>query len=191
MKYNILAISDTEPVSLEEMRSQLGITAADDTARDDSIERAISSARAWAESFTESAVVTQTRAQYYSAFPDYFKLSAPLQSVGSIKYLDTDGIEQILDAADYIIDILNAEVHPGYEVNWPDARLQINSISIEYDSGYESPEETSLLYKQAIIIVVSHWEKYFDLSESNSYIGRIPAVAEDLIRRFKPGGEMV
>lgn len=185
MKYITIASSFLEPVTLAEMRSQLGITSADDTSRDDPISRSISVARSWTESFTQAAVISQTRRQYYDQFPDCFEVYAPLQSVVEISYLDTSGIRHILPSENYIVDGVSAQVLPGYQFTWPDARKQVNAVSIEYVCGYVSPEDTPQLYKQAIIIVVSHWEKYFDLTESNSYIGRIPRVAEDLIADYK------
>jgi len=90
----------------------------------------------------------------------------PLQSVEEIKYIDTDGNEQILDLADIQIDTFNepGRIKPAFGKSWPTARKQFNSVLITYKAGFgddesQMPDEV----KRAVKLVVSHYFENRDL----------------------------
>lgn len=132
----------TEPVSLAEMRAHLGITQVSDTSRDSIISGRIVSARQWAENFTRTAFITQTWIGYASDFPSNplfnhrIALKSPLLSVTSVKYLDTNGVQQTLNASLYLVDLVSSCIMPGYGLTWPSVQVQNNSVEIEYICGY-------------------------------------------------------
>lgn len=144
MKHILKTAPAFEPVSLAEMRAHLGITQAADTARDSVITGRIVSARQWAENYTRTAYITQTWTAYAIAFllpyNGRINLRSPLVSVTSVKYLDTDGVQQTLNASFYVVDTVGACIVPAYEADWPSVRHVLNSVQIEYICGYGPAE---------------------------------------------------
>jgi len=99
---------------------------------------------------------------------DYPPPLPPLQSVTSIKYLDTAGDEQTLDSAAYRVDIYShpARITPAYGYTWPALRDVINAITIEFVTGYgdevtDVPEDL----RHAIRLLAAH---YFDERSATS-----------------------
>ncbi len=90
----------------------------------------------------------------------------PLQSVEEIKYIDTDGNEQLLDLADIQIDTFKepGRIKPAFGKSWPSARKQFNSVLITYKAGY-GDDESSMPdeVKRAVKLVVSHYFENRDL----------------------------
>jgi hypothetical protein len=62
----------------------------------------------------------------------------PLQSITSIKYLDTAGVEQTLAAAAYRVDTVSApgRVTPAYGYSWPSTYPVTNAVVIRFVAGY-------------------------------------------------------
>ena len=90
----------------------------------------------------------------------------PLQSVEEIKYIDTDGNEQILDLADIQLDTFKepGRIKPAFGKSWPTARKQFNSVLIKYKAGYGDDESTlPPEVKRAVKLVVSHYFENRDL----------------------------
>jgi hypothetical protein len=62
----------------------------------------------------------------------------PLQSITSIKYLDTAGVEQTLAASAYRVDAVSSpgRVTPAYGYSWPDTYPVSNAVVIRFIAGY-------------------------------------------------------
>lgn len=125
-----------EPISLADMKLHLRVDADDD---DSLISALISAAREYAEVFTRRQIITATWMWTFDKFADELIVPrAPLQSVTSVKYIDTAGVQQTLSADVY--DVHSADT-PGrvtlaYAQSWPDARAQTNAIEIVFVAGY-------------------------------------------------------
>lgn len=175
-----------EPVSLAEVKAQIGIQSAD-TNLDGIITRRIVEARKWAEEYTGRALITQTREKRWDCFVDEHELPSAL-AVVSVKYIDTDGIETTLDSADYVLDTYSfiPHVRAAYDVTWPDTRPERNAIRIQYTAGY-GPLATSVepLIREAIILLVGHWMNYQQVAESGVSMSRIPFAVRDLLDPYK------
>ena len=136
MSWRVTTEPVTEPVSLTEAKLHLRV---DSTADDDLITTLISVARQWCEGFQNRAYITQTITMTLDKFPKVFKIpKPPLQSVSSIKYIDTGGNQQTFAAANYDVDV---EKEPGrialaYSKSWPSIRGDINSVEVVYIAGY-------------------------------------------------------
>jgi uncharacterized phiE125 gp8 family phage protein len=63
---------------------------------------------------------------------------APLASVDSIGYTDTDGVLQTLSPSLYKVDSVSepCRVVPAYGTTWPGTRNEINSVTVTYTCGY-------------------------------------------------------
>jgi uncharacterized phiE125 gp8 family phage protein len=85
-----------EPVSIEEARAHVNVEA-DCADFDTELNGFIAAARGHAEAITGTAIVTQTVVLRAARFCDLKRLPiAPLQSITSVKYLDSAGVEQTL-----------------------------------------------------------------------------------------------
>lgn len=128
------------PISLDEAKLFLGVT---DTAKDSLITMMIAAATRDAENKTQRAFITQVWEKSVDAFineagNEYIELSRPpIQSIVSVAYTDPDGAPQVVDVADYYLDMRE----PGRLIaasgsTWPSARDYSNSVVIQYTAGF-------------------------------------------------------
>lgn len=72
-------------------------------------------------------------------FYDSIRLErSPLASVESVRFYDTDGVEQTLDPSDYIVDLKSAPgfIVPAPDKAWPCTQVRINAVTVDYTVGY-------------------------------------------------------
>ena len=173
-----------EPVSIAEVKDQIGIN---DTRSDALIARRITEARKWAEEYTSSAFIEQTRENRWDCFEKKHDLPSAL-TVTSVKYIDTDGVETTLNAADYVLDTYTfiPHVRASYGVTWPSIRSEPNAVRIQYTAGY-GPKSSDVepLIKEAIILLVGHWMNFQPQAESGISMSRIPYAVRDLLDPYK------
>ncbi len=88
---------------------------------------------------------------------------APVRSVESISYVDTDGNEQTLSQADYQVDLVSKPglILPAYGKCWPSVRQQYGAVKINYTCGFSAEDEEGLVSvpkvaKQAIMMLATH-----------------------------------
>lgn len=86
----------------------------------------------------------------------------PVQSITSVTYLDTDGVQQTLDSSLYLLDAASPNrpgwLYPAYNQTWPDARLQPNSIQVTFTCGYgATAASVPHTARQAIQLLAGHW----------------------------------
>lgn len=130
----------TEPLTLSEAKQHLRIDGTDDDALITSL---IKQAREWCEDYQGKKYITQTLELVLDTFPDgdyiEFCNCSPVQSITSIKYTDSEGIESTVAATDYILDndsFVN-KVNLAYGKSWPTATLQpVNAVRIRFVAGY-------------------------------------------------------
>lgn len=175
-----------EPVSLAEVKQQIGIPDTD-TLSDALISRRIIEAREWAESYTGRALITQTREIRWDCFVDEHELPSALTIV-SVKYIATDGAETTLATDQYVLDTYTFIPHVRlvYGVSWPSTRYERNAVRIQYTAGYgTTPSTVPMLIKEAVILLVGHWMNHQPQNEGGVTISRIPYAVRDMLDQFK------
>lgn len=173
-----------EPVSVAEVKSQLGIT---DTSSDSIIERRIKAARQWAEGYTGRVFVTQTLEMRLGCFASRIDLEAPpVASIVSVKYVDEAGTVQTVSSANYVLDDypLIPFVRPAYNVPWPTPRDDENAVRIQYVAGYGAAVDVPLLIREAIMLIVGGWINFQPQAESGISSAKIPNAARQLLDQF-------
>lgn len=136
MPAKLITAPDSEPVTLTEAKAHLRVDGTDD---DTLISALIVAARQGAEHSTGRALMPQTWELALDEFEDEIDLpNPPLISVTSVKYTDSDGVEQTIDAADYQVDSHSAPARllPAYGLEWPTSREQANAVLVRYQAGY-------------------------------------------------------
>ena len=137
----LITAPTVEPVTLTEVKSQLGITTAD-TASDTQLTRRITEARKWCETYLGRSLMPQTHELRLDAFPACGEIALPLPpvtSINSVKYLEsTTGTLTTVDAADYTLDTAPPVpfVRPVYGEDWPSARSESSAVRVQYVAGY-------------------------------------------------------
>lgn len=126
------------------------------------IESLITAARQWCEEYLGRAIGVQTIELRMAQFPEDagpIVLRSPIIEVNSVKYLDTDGVEQTIDSDDYLVsDAEPAEIVPVSA--WPVAFGSADSVRVEYDAGYMSgspmlSQELPKTIRTAILMMVA------------------------------------
>jgi len=147
-----------EPVTLDEAKAQCSITGSDHDTRLNSL---ITRARSYVEDYTGRAMITQTFDYYLDNFSTPIALpNAPLQSVTSIKYFDTSGVQQTLDAGVYTVSTVRepGEITTAYEQSWPDIRYIPDAIVIRFVCGYGAAStDVPDTLRHAMLLLISHW----------------------------------
>jgi uncharacterized phiE125 gp8 family phage protein len=161
----------TEPLTVDEVKAYLRDE--NTTSQDDVIEALIGAARQKAEQQLGRYLVTQTLELALDRFPydhrrvsyprrgadnlaPYEILLPPLQSVASIKYIDTTGALQTLASNQYDVDVRSrpARVNKAYGVSWPATREQQNAVIIQFVAGYGTAEQVPQCVKQWMLLQI-------------------------------------
>lgn len=184
-----------EPITIAEAKAQLGIQS-DDAGSDAIISRRITEARQWAEDYMQRALITQIQEIRLDAFPycfgtnrDAIKLPFPnLLTVVHVKYIDLNGTEQTISAADYVVDTYSfvGLVRPAYGVSWPAARTELNAVRIQYTCGYGATALTvPALIREGLLLLVGHWMNFQPQSENGTTLSRVPFAILDIFNKYK------
>lgn len=149
-----------EPVSLLEAKQHLRITHFDEDAK---INMLIIAARQFVENDLRRTIMATTLNLTLDEFPrstDAIELILPpARSVLSIRYFDTDEIQQTLSNTLYLQDVLSepGRVTPIIGEVWPSTSERINAVQVDYIAGHAAPSDVPVPIKQAILLLLSHW----------------------------------
>lgn len=165
------------PLTLDEVKAHLRVTSVDEDADIMGYLRAAVDILDGPAGTLNRALLTQTLIYKIDHFPPPPRTGAgrrdasillplaPLQSVTSVKYLDTSGVEQTLDSAIYRVLDAGAEFRRGrvsleYAQTWPAVRGVEKAVTIEYVAGYGArnavPERIRHLIKVMITEMYDH-----------------------------------
>jgi uncharacterized phiE125 gp8 family phage protein len=138
MKWSLTLVTGptAEPISLTDAKMWLRL---DHSAEDDLVSGLIQMVR---EAVEERGISVFT--QTWDLTLDYFPHGAidipkaPLQSITSVKYTDTDGVEQTLAASAYQVDTKSGipRVAAVYGTVWPSTRHELNAVTVRFVAGY-------------------------------------------------------
>lgn len=146
MDTSIYIPAAAEPISLAEMKNHLKQDS-DITTDDALISAQIMACRDVIETRTGAnvdrqkvmlATTFETKLDYFP--PCIYLPRVPLVSISSIKYIDTDGVEQTFSSSKYTI--VNAQlgiVELAYGETWPMTRSQTNAVTVRYVAGIAAP----------------------------------------------------
>jgi uncharacterized phiE125 gp8 family phage protein len=156
MNLRLITAPATEPVSLATAKAYLRVDGSDD---DTLITSLIKAAREKGEELSRRAFITQTWEQIIGAWPVHFRLKIyrpPLQSITSVKYLDSDSVEHTW--TDYVTDIRGEPGVIVFKTLPGDALLESSAITVRFVAGYGSADSNvPERLKTAILALVAHW----------------------------------
>lgn len=131
-----------EPVTLEEAKLQCQVDA-DIIDQDSRISSYIKAGREEAEAYIKGSIMEQTWRLTGATFPcEYIELpNGPIIQIESVKYYDTDGVQQTL-AVDVgyqpFLDDEPPRLYPPVNGAWPAVQARQGAIDIQYTAGYRS-----------------------------------------------------
>ena len=147
MADKIITYPTFEPITVADAAEYLRV---DDVNSDTALISAlITTARQAVEQYCNRYIAEQTIESAFTGFPDVIKLSAPVQSVTSIKYLDVNGTEQTLNSNQYLVDYYSqpVQITPAYNVTYPELYDVPNNVKVRFVAGYttgDSPDTTPM-----------------------------------------------
>jgi len=151
-----VAAPASEPLTLTEVKQQLGMPIAD-TTYDTKFTDLIVSVREQWESDTQALAIGRSVTENIPQFPSqYWRFYwRPVNSVTSITYYDTDNAQQTLDPSAYSVDLPNRKIFPAVGEVFPQVQERWDAVAITYDAG-----ETVSIAKQAMLIQCDvYWEE--------------------------------
>lgn len=157
MPLDIVTAPTHEPISLEMAKDQLRVTSATEDAQ---IYTDILTIRWAGEGYTHRKFITQTVDFFLPAFPKVIRLddTGKLQSVATVKYTDTAGVQQTLDAAEYQVNTKTTpgEIRPAWSKSWPSIRSVDNAVEIRAVVGYGDAEDVPEPIRAWMRLMVAH-----------------------------------
>ena len=154
--------------------SSLGAEApSTNTTGDPLLNMLIAAARQHAETLLKRYLITQTIDYYLDCFDSWEIKLPPLQSVTEITYVDTDGVTQTIDSADYLVDAVSvpARITPAYGETWPIPRTQNNAVKIRFIAGYGAASEVPQCIKNWMLMrIKTLYEARDSVTTANGFI---------------------
>ena len=148
-----------KPITTAEAKTHLRVTSSDD---DTYIGTLIDAALEYVENVTRRKLITQTWDVFYDDWPDEDYLELPygqLQSVGYVKYIDSDGAETTWSTDYYSVDTDSdpGRIVLGYGESWPTATLTTkNPIVVRFVCGYgDNGSDVPASIKHAMKFIIS------------------------------------
>lgn len=107
----------------------------------------------------------------------------PLQSVTSIKYLDTTGVQQTLDPSLYRVDTSGERgiVTPAFGKSWPTAYQVTGAVEITFVCGFGDPSAVSPKIKHAMKMLCAHWYSQRELFVTKRFALEVPMAVDALL----------
>jgi uncharacterized phiE125 gp8 family phage protein len=185
MKTTIKTAPTKEPITRALLKEHSRITTDED---DDYIDNLIKTVRRQVEQITGRALITQTWYYYMDKWPsgNYFKLPyPPLQSVTSVKYIESDTTISEWSSGEYIVD---TDSEPGrvvldYGESFPGATLlPSNPIYTEFVCGYgddrlDVPDDI----RHAMLMLCAHYYEMREPTITGTILTPVPMTVERLL----------
>lgn len=173
------------PVSLAEVRAQLGIETTDEDPR---LTALIAAATEMAEAYTGRALLERTYRGFLGCFPACRHIDmprSPLQSVTHVKAYADDDAAETLDVGDYYVDTasLTGRIVLRSGSSWPTVARVANGVEVQWVSGFgpdmnDVPSDMRDSFRLAIQVIVG-W--LFENRGDEQSPKTMPAAAEALL----------
>lgn len=151
----VITAPTSEPITLAEAKANLRVVFDDE---DDDISRMIRAARQMAEERLNRALMPQVLAFAADGFCGPLRVPRPpLREVDSIKYVDTNGVEQTLTGTVYLLDdfVDPPMISAAYGTPWPTTRAQAGAVVVQYQAGYADAASVPEPIRQWMLLAIN------------------------------------
>lgn len=177
------------PITVAELKTHLRINDLTDQYEDDLLEAFINAAVVTAERYCRIALINQTWTGKLDRFEDEIILpSPPLVSVTTLKYYDTDGVQQTLASSYYQLDTLSrpGRVLRAYNQSWPTLQGRPQGVEIVWVAGFgTSAAAVPESIKHALKLMCGHWYANRETVNVGNIVNELPWATEALLDQFK------
>lgn len=204
MALSLIARPAVEPVTLSDLKHQLGLSPNEDadhvkeamTAK--LLRRHIKVARSECEKRTRRAFIAQTwkytregfgrcDPEYTrSKFPGFWIPKPPFQSIVSFQYVDQAGTTQTLDTAGYQIDpggeTMPARITAPYQAPWPILRSVPANVSLTVVCGFGDTGDAVPAEIQQAILFLAH--SYYDPGNFKNVDGLVDSLLSGYVNHI-------
>ena len=185
----LITAPGAEPISTADAKTHLRITGSDD---DTLVDRIVKKARQWCEAFTHRALIDQTWEMVMDGFPAGAILIAkpPLDSITSIKYVDTEGNTKTWTSTLYRVDTASepGRVTPAWGETYPSVRTVTGSVQVRLKGGYGTAgsdvEDVAMNLISAMELVIGSMYEHREDIVVGTISSKIPRAAEILALPF-------
>ena len=180
MGTSLITAPTAEPITLGEARAQCRVTHELDDA---AFAALILSAREWAQGFTRRTFMTQTWEYTLQGFPSEIELPFfPVQSITSVKYVDTVGATQTLSGSAYESDLVSvvSRIRAAAGYAWPSTKYVYNAVTVRLVAGYADNHPDLLTVRAAMLM---HVEAHYDREATN--FDNLMKAAESLLGQLR------
>lgn len=159
MSLKLITSPTSGAITLAEAKLHLRVT---HSAEDNLINGLIIAASELCQNETGILIMPQVWEKTLDNFPDAIELPvAPVNSIVTIKYIDTAGVEQTLSGASYTLDnasnTRSAWLVPASGYSWPSTYSGINGVKVRFNAGYADAASTPQALKQWMLLQIGHW----------------------------------
>lgn len=185
----------SEPISTADAKAQLNIESGFST-DDDLIDAYVEAARVHVEHMLGRALITQTWKLILATFPwnsdeRLWLPRAPLSSVGSITYVDTNGDSTTWGSSKYTVHTPSGPaagpgwIEPVYGEPWPTAREQDDAVTVTFTAGYgASGSSVPSPILQAMKLLVGHWYTHREVVVTGTITAEVPHAVNTLLAPY-------
>jgi uncharacterized phiE125 gp8 family phage protein len=104
----------------------------------------------------------------------------------SVKYYDTDGVEQTLDVAEYYEDAKSKPARIVPVSSWPATKDRPNAVTITIEAGYgATADKVPQVIKQALLLMVGDMYENREETVVGTIVSTLPLTADRLLRPFR------
>lgn len=175
------------PITVEDMKCRIRV---DIDADNELIEAYIRGAQARIDgpSGIGYALIEQTWRLSLDCFPsaDICLPGAPVKSVTSVNYVDTDGVNQVVNSSNYYLDVASSPVRlaPSYGNSWPATRSQNGAVWIDYVVGEAAAANIAPDLVDALALIVGHRYENREAVADGSMV-EIPLGVESILSEYQ------
>lgn len=158
MIISLVTAATEKPITLGDAKEHLNIT---DASRDAEVNAKLSAATEYCQRNIPGhrQFMQATYDVSFAEFPDGETIELPLpplSSVTSVKYYDTDGVQQTFSSTKYSTVTPSDDpgyVELGYGETWPSTRARTDAVTIRFVAGSTAASET---VKEAVRLKLEH-----------------------------------
>ncbi len=186
MRFNLETPPAEEPLTLPEAKLNLRVGSGF-VADDGLINGLIVGSRQAFESQIGLQLITATWQVFLDRFPrfDHDPVEIPkrpLQSVTSVKYIDSSGVEQTWSDTLYTVKAFSGpeaergEIYPNADEQYPTTRRIPNAVTIEYVAGYGLAAAVPQDIKQALFAWIGHHYENRETVVVGESVAKVPGL---------------
>lgn len=135
------------------------------------------------ENYTLLKLLPQTITEHFDSFVDLLELSAaPIRSISSINYLNSEGNSQGLSETVYkVLDYsLLPKITRRANMSWPTTSNERAAITVVYTVGFDDASAVPSVLKSAMLLLIGYW--YENRQDS---VRRMPTQVEWMLRPYR------